>query len=68
MPKRKIPKTTANRLNSWKKENMALVGASYKKEFVQEFREACKKLDLRQSDLIRELMEQTIAKAKQEVE
>lgn len=68
MPKRKIPKITANRLNSWKKENMALVGASYKKEFVQEFREACKKLDLRQSDLIRELMEQTIAKAKQEVE
>ena len=68
MAKRKISKTTANRLNSWKKENMALVGASYKKEFVQEFREACKKLDLRQSDLIRELMEQTIAKAKQEVE
>lgn len=68
MPKRKIPKTTANRLNSWKKENMALVGASYKKEFVQEFREACKKLDLRQSDLIRAMMEQTIAKAKQEVE
>ena len=68
MPKRKIPKTTANRINGWKKENMALVGASYKKEFVQEFREACKKLDLRQSDLIRELMEQTIAKAKQEVE
>lgn len=65
MPKRKIPKTTANRLNSWKKENMALVGASYKKEFVQEFREACKKLDLRQSDLIRAMMEQTIAKAKQ---
>ncbi len=68
MPKRKIPKTTANRLNSWKKENMALVGASYKKEFVQEFREACKKLNLRQSDLIRAMMEQTIAKAKQEVE
>ncbi len=68
MAKRKIPKAAANRLNSWKKENMALVGASYKKEFVQEFREACKKLDLRQSDLIRELMEQTIAKAKQEVE
>lgn len=68
MAKRKIPKTTANRLNSWKKENMALVGASYKKEFVQEFREACKKLDLKQSDLIRAMMEQTIAKAKQEVE
>lgn len=68
MPKRKIPKTTANRLNSWKKENMALVGASYKKEFVQEFREACKKLDLRQSDLIRAMMEQTIEKTKQKAE
>ena len=68
MPKRKIPKTTANRINGWKKENMALVGASYKKEFVQEFREACKKLDLRQSDLIRAMMEQTIEKAKKEVE
>ena len=66
MPKRKIPKTTANRLNSWKKENMALVGASYKKEFVQKFKEACKKLDLRQSDLIRAMMEQTIEKANKE--
>lgn len=68
MAKRKIPKTTASRINGWKKENMALVGASYKKEFVQEFKEACKKLDLRQSDLIRDVMEQTIEKAKKEVE
>lgn len=66
MAKRKIPKTTANRLNSWKKENMALVGASYKKEFVQEFKEACKKLDLRQSDLIRTMMEEIIEKANKE--
>ena len=35
MAKRKIPKAEANRINGWKKENMALVGASYKKEFVQ---------------------------------
>lgn len=68
MAKRKIPKAEANRINGWKKENMALVGASYKKEFVLEFKEACKKLDLRQSDLIRTMMEQTIEKAKQEVE
>lgn len=68
MAKRKIPKKTASRINNWKKENMALVGASYKKEFVQEFKEACKKLDLRQSDLIRDVMEQTIEKAKKEVE
>lgn len=68
MAKRKIPEKTADRINGWKKEHMALVGASYKKEFVQEFKEACKKLDLKQSDLIRDMMEQIIEKAKKEVE
>ncbi len=53
----------AEYINGWKKENMSLVGASYKTEFVKEFKEACKKLGVSQSSLIRELMNQTIEKA-----
>ena len=47
----------------WKKENMKQVKASYKTEFVDEFKEACKKLGIKQSDVIRKAMQDTIEKA-----
>lgn len=52
-------------VNDWKKNNMKLVGASYKSDFVDEFKEACRVLGLKQSDLIREMMENTIKKSKE---
>lgn len=52
--------------NSWIKENNATVKASLKKEFVLEFKEACKVLNKSQSSVIREAMEETIKKSKKE--
>lgn len=49
--------------NDWKKQNMKQVGGSYKTEFVDEFKAACKKLDVSQSEVIRAAMEETIRKA-----
>lgn len=46
------------------KKNMAFVNAKYKKEFVQEFKEACKSLGISQSEVFREAMIETIEKAK----
>ena len=40
-------------MREWQKENMKQVKASYKTEFVDEFKEACKKLGIKQSDVIR---------------
>ena len=48
----------------WKKENMATVVGTYKKEFVKEFKEACKELGITQSEVIKKAMEETIAKNK----
>lgn len=47
----------------WQKENMATVIAKYNKEFVNEFKEACKKLDVKQSAVIRKAMQETIDQA-----
>ena len=47
----------------WQKENMATVIAKYNKEFVNEFKEACKKLDVKQSAVIRKTMQETIDQA-----
>lgn len=47
----------------WKKENMTVVNARYKKDFVQEFKDACKVLGITQSDVIRAAMSETIKKA-----
>ena len=49
--------------NSWIKENNATVKASFKKEFVQEFKEACKALNKSQSSVIRDAMEKIIKEA-----
>ena len=48
----------------WQKENMAIVNAKYKKEFVEEFKIACKELNIKQSDVFRKAMEETILKNK----
>lgn len=47
----------------WKKENMKTVRASFKNDFVDQFKEACKILGITQADAIREAMNITIQKA-----
>lgn len=49
--------------NQWIKDNMSTVRGSYRNEFVIEFKDACKKLGISQSEVIRKAMEQTIRKA-----
>ena len=49
----------------WKAVNMKHVGAAYKNEFVLEFKEACDQLGLKQSDVFRQAMIDTIKKAAQ---
>lgn len=46
--------------NDWKKENMKVVKGTYKKDFVDEFKEACKILGMTQSEVIRKAMQETI--------
>ena len=48
----------------WQKENMKQVKASYKKDFVLEFREALEKLNLKQSDVLRQAMHDIIEESK----
>ena len=43
---------------------MAHVGATYKKEFVQEFKEACTKLGISQSKVFKSAMQKVIDKTK----
>lgn len=45
------------------KDKMLRIVASYNKEFVLDFREACVKLNVTQSELIRQLALETIEKA-----
>lgn len=47
----------------WQKEKMSAITVKYKKEFVSEFKEACKSLGISQSDVIRQAMIQTIEQA-----
>lgn len=51
-------------IQQWAKENMKTLNMRYKTEFVDEFREACKKLGVKQSDVVRQAMIQTIEEAK----
>lgn len=50
-------------IQEWKKGNMLQVGASYRRDFVLQFREACEKLGVKQSEVIRQAMIDTIEKA-----
>jgi antitoxin component of RelBE/YafQ-DinJ toxin-antitoxin module len=52
-------------INDWAKKNMGSISARYKKEFVEEFKEACRKLNLKQSDVIRNMMQNIINQAKE---
>lgn len=52
-------------MREWRKKNMKVVKASFKNDFVDEFKEACKDLGITQSDVIREAMTNTIQKAKE---
>lgn len=48
----------------WQKKNMLSVSCRYNSEFVNEFRNALDKLNLKQSDVIRKAMQDVIDKAK----
>lgn len=50
--------------SNWDKNNLSTVIAKYRKDFVLEFKDACKALGISQSDVIREAMQQTIDKAR----
>lgn len=47
----------------WKKENMKSIHACFKNDFVDSFKEACKTLGIKQSDVFRKAMEETIKEA-----
>lgn len=51
-------------IKEWKKKNMKQIKATFKNDFVEEFKEACEKLGITQSDVIRQAMQDTIDKAK----
>lgn len=53
----------AKYMAEWQKQNMKQVSVSYKTDFVLTFKEACKKLGVSQSEVIRKAMEETIEKA-----
>lgn len=63
MPEKKEPFNQSEYLAKWTKENMLYVRVKYKKDFVLEFKAACKKLGITQSEVIRKAMEETIRKA-----
>ena len=51
-------------VQEWKKENMLSVQAKFKKDYVLEFRTACAALNIKQSDVIRQAMDDVIEQAK----
>ena len=51
--------------NDWNRKNMKRVSADFKADFVDQFREACTKLDIKMSDAIRQAMIETIERAAQ---
>jgi len=48
----------------WRKQNMKTIRGTFKNDFVDEFKKACKILGITQADVIREAMNNTIKKAK----
>lgn len=58
------PFDQAKYMREWSKKNMKQVKVSYKAEFVESFKEACKKLELKQSDVFRKAMQDIIEQAK----
>lgn len=56
----------AEYIKEWRKKNMKQVKSEYKADFVDEFKEACKTLGIKQSDIFRKAMIETIEKAKKQ--
>lgn len=52
-------------IERWKKQNMKKLTFTFKKDFVEEYKQACAKLGISQSDPIRQAIEETIRKGKQ---
>ena len=48
------------------KNNLKKLSCSFKKDFVEEFANSCRKLNIKQSDVIRKTMQDIIDKAKGE--
>lgn len=46
----------------WDKEHMSHITGKYKKEFVDQFKQACKELGITQSEVFRKAMQETINK------
>ena len=51
-------------IKEWTKNNMKQVKATYKTEFVDEFKDACASLGIKQSDVFREAMQKIIDQSK----
>ena len=67
MPKKPSGEFDQNKyISEWKKDHMKYVNCAYRSDFVDEFREACKKLGVKQSEVVRQAMIDTIEKAKGE--
>lgn len=64
MSKRITPKSQYEQIERWKKTNMKMVGASYRIEFVQDFKDACEQLNVSQSEVFRKAMQKVINDAK----
>ena len=62
-PKDGKPFDQTEYIKNWTKENMKQVKVSYKAEFVEQFRESCKKLGVSQSDVFRKAMQEIIQRA-----
>ena len=56
----------AKYMREWAKENMKQLAFRYNKDMVDEFKAACEKLGIKQSEVIRQAMIDTIEKAKGE--
>lgn len=47
----------------WDKEHMSHITGKYKKDFVDQFKQACKELGITQSEVFRKAMQETIDEA-----
>lgn len=52
-------------IHNWSKQNMKQISMSYKRDFVDLFKESCSKLGIKQSDVFRQAMQDIIEKASQ---
>ena len=52
----------------YQKNNMLSISVKYKKDFILEFRQALEKLELKQSDIFRQAMQDIINKSKKDLD